>query len=131
MPFVQRDALGQICALHLASSDVATEQLPADHPEVTAFLAAAAPGAPAPTPGEFAALDADLIRVLEDLVDVLIQRGVIRVTDLPQEAQSKLFTRKHFRDRMNQHALRLFDEGTPGFDAGPESGFAPPDLSRL
>ena len=128
MPFVQRDAQGQVCALHREATAQAAEYLPIDHPQVTAFLS---PAASAPTPDDFAALDADLIRVLEDLVDVLIQRGVIRVTDLPQEAQSKLFTRKHFRDRMNQNALRLFSEDAPGFDAGPESGFMPPDLSRF
>ena len=30
--------------------------------------------------------DADMIRVLEDLIEVLLQRGVIRITDLPEAA---------------------------------------------
>lgn len=57
----------------------------------------------------FRQLDADLVRVLEDLIDVLISRQVIRVTDLPAEAQEKLFARKSFRERLPARALRLFE----------------------
>ena len=52
-------------------------------------------------------LDASLVRVLEDLVDVLISRNVIRITDLPPEAQKKLFERKRFRESTRGNALKL------------------------
>jgi hypothetical protein len=45
--------------------------------------------------------------VLEDLVDVLISRNVIRITDLPPEAQNKLFERKRFRENTLGNALKL------------------------
>jgi len=48
------------------------------------------------------------IRVLEDLVDVLVARNVINITDLPSEAQHKLFARKNFRERFQRNALQLF-----------------------
>lgn len=51
--------------------------------------------------GEFNHLDADFIRVVEDLIDVLIQKGVLRVTDLPAGAQRKLVARKHLRGRLS------------------------------
>ena len=51
--------------------------------------------------GEFGPLDADFIRVVEDLIDVLIQKGVLRVTDLPVGAQRKLAARKHLRGRLS------------------------------
>ncbi len=67
----------------------------------------AAPAVPAAT-GEFNHLDADFIRVVEDLIDVLIQKGVLRVTDLPVGAQRKLAARKHLRGRLSG-ALDLLD----------------------
>lgn len=116
MPYIQRNAHGLIESLHLEPGFGDLEQVPADAPELLAFLAAAAPGAEAaPAPREaYAALDADFVRVLEDVVDVLIGRGIIRITDLPGEAQTKLFARKSFRDRVNQNSLRLFEPGDAG-----------------
>lgn len=58
----------------------------------------------------FARLDADFVRVLEDVIDTLIARHVINITDLPDQAQAKLFARKSFRERVGRNALRLYDE---------------------
>ena len=41
--------------------------------------------------------DTSLVRVLEDLIDVLINRGVIQFTDLPEPAQAKLLERRETR----------------------------------
>ncbi len=51
----------------------------------------------------FDKMDADLIRVLEDLVFVLIDKGVITLSELPPHAQAKLLNRKGFRDRLQTH----------------------------
>ncbi len=52
-----------------------------------------------PTPKQvFNQMDADLVRVLEDLVHVLINKGVIELSDLPPQAQAKLLKRQGFRD---------------------------------
>ncbi|MGN1057663.1 MAG: hypothetical protein ACI4QS_13220 [Comamonas sp.] len=48
----------------------------------------------------FAALDEDFIRVLEDLIDALLNNGTLRLTDLPPHAQEKLNRRKRERDRL-------------------------------
>lgn len=56
----------------------------------------------------FARLDADFVRVLEDVIDTLIARHVINITDLPDQAQAKLFARKSFRERAGRNALTLF-----------------------
>ena len=52
------------------------------------------------------------VRVIEDVIDTLIARNVINVTDLPDEAQAKLFARKSFRDRVGRNALKLFDSSS-------------------
>lgn len=41
--------------------------------------------------------DIGLARVLEDLIDVLITRGLIQFTDLPAAAQAKLLERRQTR----------------------------------
>ncbi len=58
----------------------------------------------------FARLDADFVRVIEDVIDALIARHVINITDLPAEAQAKLFARKSFRERVGRNALDLFGQ---------------------
>lgn len=106
MPYVLRSPDGQILSLHKEAEEVA-EFLPPDDPQVQAFLngdnTEAAPAQ------QFATLDADLVRVLEDLIDALIARNILMVTDLPAQAQQKLFDRKSFRSSMKNYSLRLFD----------------------
>ncbi len=51
--------------------------------------------------------DTSLVRVLEDLIDVLITRGVIQFTDLPEPAQAKLLERRETRASLGNR-LQLF-----------------------
>ena len=109
MPFIRRNASGAIDSLHRRDEGGA-EFLPDDHPDVRAFIGAAPAGASA---DGFASLDADFIRVIEDVIDTLISKNVINITDLPVEAQTKLFGRKGYRERTTKDALKLFgDDGT-------------------
>jgi len=111
MPYVLRDARGQIDRIHRDAVPGA-EFLPPEHPELLQMLGGSVQSA------SFAHLDTGLIRVLEDLVDVLVSRHVICITDLPIEAQQKLFARKHFRDRFQRNALQL---GAPEVPLGHDS----------
>jgi hypothetical protein len=104
MPFIRRNAEGAVDSLHRRDEGGA-EFLPDDHPEVRAFL-----GADAPNDEAFASLDADFVRVIEDVIDTLISKNVINITDLPLEAQTKLFGRKSFRERASKDALKLFGD---------------------
>jgi len=116
MPFVTRGPMGQIDSLHRQSTASAREFLADDHPDVLAFL-----GAPAPRREDFDRLDADFVRVIEDVIDTLIIKNVINITDLPAEAQAKLFARKSFRERVTKNSLRLF--GDSGFADVVDTGF--------
>jgi hypothetical protein len=51
--------------------------------------------------------DLSFVRVLEDVIDLLIERSVIRFTDLPLPAQTKLLQRRDRRRR--QQGLQLLD----------------------
>lgn len=71
-----------------------SEMLDDQHPEIRAFLA---------TPGgepAFTEMDAGFVRVIEDVIDTLINNHVIRLTDLPAIAQKKLMKRKGARNKL-------------------------------
>lgn len=51
--------------------------------------------------------DVGLVRVLEDLIDALITRGVIQFTDLPQAAQAKLLERRQSRANLANRLLLM------------------------
>jgi hypothetical protein len=111
MRHVVRNAQGQVQSVHLEPV-LGSEPLPHDHPDVRAFVAGSDGAA------SFESLDAGLVRVLEDLVDALLARNILRITDLPQEAQQKLFERKSFRSKLQKSALDLFGAAQDGFTQG-------------
>lgn len=57
----------------------------------------------------FSKMDADLIRVIEDLAYVLIEKGLIALRDLPPQAQNKLLERRGFRDRFQSYREQQSD----------------------
>ncbi len=117
MPYVKRDADGTLVSLHRQAPDLPGEFLDLEHPEVQAFLG--------PTGADaYERLDAGFIRVLEDLIDVLLRRQLIAVTDLPADAQKKLYMRKGHRKSMPLTELNLLGDST-GTD-----GAAAPDFGR-
>lgn len=103
MPYIRRNADASIESLHRHAEEHAQEFLDDNHFEVQAFV-----GRVAPDSEDFSSLDADFVRVIEDVIDALLGKNVINATDLPAEAQAKLFARKTFRDRASRNALNLF-----------------------
>ena len=102
MPYVTRAADGTIASLHREKPAASAEFLAPEAQEVIDFVGAGNE--------DFGRLDADSVRVIEDVTDTLIVRDVINVTDLPELAQAKLFARKSFRERVTRDSLRLFDD---------------------
>jgi len=102
MPYVRRNADQSISSLHRERTAEAPEFLDDFHPDVQAFV-----GHVARAPEDFNRLDAGFVRVIEDVIDTLIVKNVINITDLPAEAQAKLIARKSFRERVSKSSLRL------------------------
>lgn len=100
--YISRDAQGQIATISRTAFD-GSESLPQDAPEIAAFLGKDA---------SFSTSDAEFVRVLEDLIDTLISKNIIRHTDLPLAAQRKINTRKGMRSGL-KGALRLFRQDDP------------------
>ena len=118
MPYIQRDADGTVTSLHRRAPGHPCEFLDENHPEVQSFLDQG-------DAGTYERLDADFIRVLEDLIDVLLRRNVIAITDLPAEAQKKLYLRKGHRKAMPISELNLLGESLAG------DGAPAPDFDRF
>ncbi|MEA3406373.1 MAG: hypothetical protein U9R28_11625 [Pseudomonadota bacterium] len=55
-------------------------------------------------------LDNDMVRVIEDVVDVLIDKDVLRFTDLPSPVQNKLLFKKSIRNSLKEENSILNDE---------------------
>jgi len=99
MPYVKRDEQGQIITLNLEPGEGFTE-LPASSPELLEFM-----NKMGLEQSTLQQSDMRLVRVLEDLIDLLIDRDVIRFTDLPLPAQEKLMERRSIRQSLG--ALNL------------------------
>ena len=103
MPYVERDASGAITAVAMSATATASEWLDSATPELRAFIDQVAP-----VTDEFSRSDLALIRVVEDIVNTLIEKNLIRFTDLPDAAQHKLLERRSMRRAKGP--LRLFDD---------------------
>jgi hypothetical protein len=101
MVFVERDANGEIIAIYRSPQNNANEELALHDPQIVAFLGASS--------SDFNHSDTALIRVIEDIVDVMIEKNLLRLTDLPIAAQEKLLSRKTLRQRLSNSLDLLVD----------------------
>jgi hypothetical protein len=53
--------------------------------------------------------DMGIIRLLEDLIDLLIQKNVIFFTELPEQAQERIKERKKLRETLTPQELMVDD----------------------
>jgi hypothetical protein len=53
--------------------------------------------------------DMGIIRMLEDLIDLLIEKNVILFTELPEQAQERITERKRIREIMTSQDLMVDD----------------------
>ncbi len=98
MPYVTRDQNGHIAAVHATQSAEATEKLAPGDPDLVEFLGRTSD--PAGLQNALVVSDLALVRVLEDLITVLIDKRIIMLTDLPKAAQQKLAHRYDLRSRL-------------------------------
>lgn len=108
MLYVKRDAWGNLQQVEAAPFEGMDGELLADSQEAQAWYANQTVES---SLLQLKQSDLDMIRVLEDLITVLIRKGVVRITDLPEAAQSKLVGRSKARDALGGlHRLINDDE---------------------
>lgn len=104
MPYVIRDAEGKIVQVFDAPVTGACEQLAPDAGELQTFQAEHKAQTVEALRHQLAQSDAGMARLVEDLIDVLINKGIIKFTDLPAAAGAKYLERLSTRERM--HAVK-------------------------
>ena len=101
MPFVGRDAAGAVVAVEAQKSERCPHYMAADNPELAAFLERIGLGSGARDPQNLLTQsDLEMSRVLEDLVDLLIRKGVLDAAELPATAREKLTRRRELRGHL-------------------------------
>ena len=109
MFYVQRDAQGLLLRVETQAFDGMSGEMAADSQEVQDWFANRQLES---SLQQLQQSDLDMIRVLDDLINVLISKGVLRITDLPEAAQAKLVGRSKARDSLGGlHRLINEDEG--------------------
>ena len=108
MPYIQRNSEGGISAISAEKTVSIPEWIEPDAPELTTYLSCLAGNVPE-VAGALAESDHALVRVVDDLVNVLIEKNLMRFTDLPEAAQQKLMARQSLRQSLNSLKL-LGDE---------------------
>ncbi len=104
MPYVERNAEGRIVAVRKEASLQADEYLAESDPEYLDFFQS--------DEIQLALEDSDraLARVTEDLIELLVRKGLIMVTELPAVVQHKLRSRVSLRSRLAQSACDLLSD---------------------
>ncbi len=108
MPFVHKDAQGKILAVYTEPVKGAEEVAP-DDPALKVFIQDNIPAAEADD-DDWMKSDLGLVRVIEDLIEVLIENKVIMFTDFPEGAQKKLLDRRGLRKEFDM-VEDLFGDG--------------------
>jgi hypothetical protein len=96
MPFVKRDEHGVVVAVSRESAAGCTEELATDDPAISEFLMEISNAS-----SSLDASDQHFIRVLEDVVDLLIAKGLVLFTELPADAQQKIMRRQKMRSEVS------------------------------
>lgn len=111
MFYVQRNAEGRLLKVQPMEFAGYTETLPADHLDVQAWFSSETVEL---SLKQLQQSDLDMIRVLDDLIQLLTSKGVIRITDLPPAAQAKLMERTQARSNLGGLSRLINDEEDAG-----------------
>lgn len=99
MPYVKRDEDNSIVAFSLTEESGFDEYLEGNNSDLQGFLKQQMSTDQTGSALEFS--DQSIIRILEDLVMLLSDKGIIQFTELPNEAQNKLMQRLSMRRAIN------------------------------
>lgn len=107
MIYIERNAQGEIGSLHFSPADH-REEIDIDDPKLSEFIRAS-DNSEELIQSVLDSLDKDMVRVIEDLIDILIDRNLILFTDLPEPVQNKLIFKKKIRN-LSSDAFLLEEE---------------------
>lgn len=100
MPYVSRNDSGRITGVFDHAEVGASEEIRPDDPELARFLADQGMSSPDDIRQLLSESDLRMVRLVDDLIDLLIDKGVIKFTDLPLAAGEKYLQRQIARKRL-------------------------------
>ena len=105
--YIKRNDQGQIIGIREIQSEEFNELASDDDPEYLKFLKCEACKSSI-AKSTLEKSDTELVRVLEDVIELLISKNIIQFTDLPPAAREKLSRRQNLRE--SHRSLKLFSE---------------------
>ncbi len=105
MPYIQRNAEGNICAVSQEPQPGFDESVDKGNAELLDFLDRLNPSM-----RDLSASDLDFVRVVEDVIELMIEKNLIRFTDLPAPAQEKMMKRRKLRIDLKGNSFDLFND---------------------
>jgi hypothetical protein len=99
MPYVKRNEKGEVIELHDAPLAKDEQWIEANSPEIIGFLQTIETTEQAKK--VLSSTDNEMVRVVEDLIDLLMERQIFIFTELPEAVQIKLNSRKQLRVDMS------------------------------
>ncbi len=97
MVYVKRDCNNNIIAVFKDNFEKDLEEISENDSEVNAFMIACG----LPADNEFLQSDLELIRVIEDLINIMMEKDIIHITDFPIAVINKLVKRKKIRQQFD------------------------------
>ena len=99
MPYITRNKKGEIVAMHQNKGNDDRQWEEASNPEVIAFIGNMETSHEAKR--ALTGSDNEMARVIEDLIDLLMEKQIFVYTELPEAVQAKLNARKQLRQDMS------------------------------
>jgi len=100
MPYVIRDASGRISGIFDQAEVGIAEEIDANDPELLRFLSDHGLATPDSAKQVLEESDRKMIRLVDDLIALLIEKDLIKFTDLPAAAGEKYLQRQVARKRL-------------------------------
>lgn len=113
MYYIERDAQGRLIQVEQVPFNAMTEQSDVCTPEIDEWLRQREIREASLL--QLRQSDLEMVRVLEDLIEVLMTKGVISITDLPPIAQAKLTNRAQARRSLSGLEGLIADDDDEGF----------------
>lgn len=105
MLYVERNKQGKIVAVRVKAEKGATERKAMVDEEIVEFLSLGKAA------GSWLQIlsqsDVGIIRILEDVIDLLVEKNIIMFTELPEDAQVKIRERKLIRKKMGDEPFMV------------------------
>lgn len=107
MLYVERNQEGEIISVRRDADGPGMEPKQAVDVEILGFLSKN--GSQDSILHLLSTMDIGVIRILEDLIDLLVDKNIIMFSELPEEAQEKLRNRKQLRQQIGKASIIIED----------------------